>query len=305
MILFDIAADNRLTVIREKPFKYEKTEIQKLFELNLQAITGLEMVRSEFPIKNKRIDTLAFDPQNKAFVIIEYKRERNTNVFDQGITYLNLLLQNREAFIVEYNESLDRNLKRADVDWTQSRVVFVAPDFTENQIEATNFKDLSIDLWKVRRYANKTLAVIPIIKSKTAESFKHLAGNDPGEALKTVIQEIRTYTEEDLLKGKSEQAAELYARFREAILNLTDDIEVKPQKHYVAFKKEGRNIADIEIQSATLKLFVNLKQGALDDPKHLTRDVSQVGHHGNGDYAVKISGDEHLEYIMSLVKQAL
>ena len=305
MILFDIAADNHLTVIREKPFKYEKAEIQQLFEKNLQAITGLEMVQSEFPIKNKRIDTLAFDPQNKAFVIIEYKRERNTSVFDQGITYLNLLLQNREAFLVEYNESLDRHLKRADVDWTQSRVIFVAPDFTENQIEATNFKDLSIDLWKVRRYENKTLAVTPIIKSKTAESFKHFAGSNPGEALKTVIQEIRTYTEEDLLKGKPEKTAELYARFREAILNLTDDIEVKPQKHYVAFKKEGRNIADIEIQSSTLKLFINLKQGALDDPKQLTRDISQIGHLGNGDYGIKISDDKHLEYIMSLVKQAL
>jgi len=35
---------------------------------------GLEMVKSEFSIKNKRIDTLGFDTQTNAFVIIKYKK---------------------------------------------------------------------------------------------------------------------------------------------------------------------------------------------------------------------------------------
>jgi len=99
--------DKQLVRIKEKSFKLEK-EIQKLFENNLFEIMGVELVKSEFNIKNKRIDSLAFDPQAKAFVIVEYKRDRNSSVVDQGFTYLNLMLQNKADFIVEYNENLKK-----------------------------------------------------------------------------------------------------------------------------------------------------------------------------------------------------
>ena len=111
----------QLVKIKENPFKLEK-EIQTLFEQNLSEIMGVELVKSEFTIKNKRIDSLAFDCQSKAFIIIEYKRDRNSSVVDQGFTYLNLMLQNKADFIVEYNENLKKNLKRDDVDWSQTRV---------------------------------------------------------------------------------------------------------------------------------------------------------------------------------------
>ena len=91
-------------------------DIQKVFEANLYSIMGLELVKSEFTIKNKRIDTLAYDAQACAFIIIEYKRDKNISVVDQGFTYLSLMLENKADFIVEYNESLKRNLKREDVD---------------------------------------------------------------------------------------------------------------------------------------------------------------------------------------------
>lgn len=265
---------------------------------------GLELVKSEFSIKNKRIDTLAFDPQSKAFAIIEYKRDRNASVFDQGVTYLNLMLQNKEVFIIEYNESLNRTLKRTAVDWSQTRVIFVSSDFTENQIEATNFKDFSIELLQVKRYENRTVSITPIQKSKNAESIKQLTGKNTA-AIKTITAVIKTYTEEDLLKGKPDTVTELYQQFKAAIHNLTDGIEVQPQKFYIAFKKDGHNITDIAIQTAGLKLIINIKRGALDDPKHLARDISGIGHLGNGDYGIKVSNNDHLEYIMSLIKQAL
>ncbi len=93
MILYKAGAENAISQIKEKSFKLEK-EIQKLFEQNLSTIMNLEFVKSEFQIKDKRLDTLAYDIQTNAFVIIEYKRDRNISVFDQGITYLNLMLQN-------------------------------------------------------------------------------------------------------------------------------------------------------------------------------------------------------------------
>lgn len=56
MVLY-INQTGKLKEAREKPFKLEK-DIQKVFEESLYAIMGLELVKSECTIKNKRIDTL-------------------------------------------------------------------------------------------------------------------------------------------------------------------------------------------------------------------------------------------------------
>jgi predicted transport protein len=291
----------KLKDVKEKPFKLEK-DIQKVFEANLYSIMGLELVKSEFTIKNKRIDTLAYDAQACAFIIIEYKRDKNISVVDQGFTYLSLMLENKADFIVEYNESLKRNLKREDVDWSQTRVAFVSPSFTENQIQATNFKDIAIELWEVKQFENDTLAINPIKKSVAAESIKPITQQT--QSLKNITAEIKVYTEQDHIEKASDLTAELYEKFKAAILNLTDGIEVKPQKFYIAFKK-GKNVTDIAILKKSLKLFINVKAGLLDDPKKLAQDVSNIGHWGNGDYQIQVEDDKDLEYIMSLVKQAI
>lgn len=291
-----------LEPLKETPFKKER-ELQSLFEANLPQIMGLMLVKSEFTIKNKRIDTLAFDPESKAFVIIEYKRDRNNSVVDQGFSYLSLMLQNKADFILEYNERNPKNqLNRKEVDWSQSRVVFVSSDFTENQIEATNFKDIAIELYEVKRYGDHLL-IAPIQKSKAAESIKPITRQN--KVYQSVADEIKVYTEDSLLNNKSEEVVALYEKYKAAILNLTEDVEVKPQKWYIAFKKDRHNICDIEIQKVGLKMTINLKKGKLDDPKRIMRDISGVGHFGNGDYEIKVSNDKNLEYVMSLVKQAI
>lgn len=292
----------KLKEVKEKPFKLEK-DIQKIFEVNLFAIMDLELVKSEFTIKNKRIDTLAYDAQACAFIIIEYKRDKNISVVDQGFTYLSLMLENKADFIVEYNESLKRNLKREDVDWSQTRVAFVSTNFTENQIQATNFKDIAIELWEVKQFENDTIIINPIKKSNAAESIKPLTQNK--EALKKVTEEIKVYTEEEHLSKTSEAIAELYEKFRRGILQLADEIEIKPKKMEIGFRKDSKVFTDICILKNSLKIWINMKHGKLEDPKRITEDVSEKGHWGNGDYQIKADTDKDLEYIMSLIKQAI
>ena len=292
----------KLKEVREKPFKLER-DIQKVFEANLSGIMGLELVKSEFTIKNKRIDTLAYDSQACAFIIIEYKRDKNISVVDQGFTYLSLMLENKADFIVEYNESLKRNLIREDVDWSQTRVAFVSPNFTENQIQATNFKDIAIELWEVKQYENDTIAINPIKKSIAAESIKPITQKN--QSLKKVTEEIRVYTEQDHIDRASEITTELYEKFKAAILNLTDGVTVIPLKYWLNFDKGSLTLASIEIQKKKLNITINKKVDQLDDPKSLTRDVSNIGHYGKGDYQVQVEDETNLEYIMSLVKQVL
>ena len=292
---------NTLQQVKEKPFKLER-EIQILFESNLQYIMGLHMVKSEFAIKNKRIDSLAYDKQTNAFIIIEYKRDKNYSVVDQGLTYLNLMLQNKAEFILTYNETLKDTLHSKDVDWSQSRVAFVSPSFTENQISASDFKDFGIELWEVKQFENNTISINSIKKSSGAPSIKPLLENS--EKLKEVKENIKVYTEEDHYNNGSDSSIELYEKFKSAILNLADGVEIIPQKFYIAFKK-GSNISDIEMQKKGLKIFINAKKGTLDDPKGIAKDVSNIGHRGNGDFQIQIENDKDLEYIMSLIKQVI
>jgi predicted transport protein len=300
MILYN---NNQNTVeqLKEIPFKLEK-DIQSLFEANLTTLTGLQLIKSEFIIKSNRIDTLAFDKENSSFVIIEYKRDRNYSVVDQGVSYLNLMLEYKADFIVEYNESLHQSLKREQVDWSQSKVIFVSSSFTDFQKQSTNFKDLSIELWEVKQYHNNILLINPLKKSSTAPSIKPIAKQS--EQLEKVAKEIKSFTEEEHINRVPEDIAELYSQFKSAILNLSPDIDVQPKKDYIAFKK-GSNIADITLLKKHLKMWINLKKDKLDDPKKITRDVSEIGHWGNGDYELIVEDDSNLEYIMSLIKQAI
>jgi predicted transport protein len=294
---------NMLSNLKEKPFKLEK-DMQSLFEDNLEQITEFKFVKSEFALKNLRLDTLAFNEESKSFVIIEYKRDRNYSVVDQGVSYLNLMLEYKADFIVEYNESCDKNLKRDDVDWSQSKVIFVAPSFTSFQKQSSNFKDLPIELWEIKQFENGIIVINPIKKAQSAPSIKQVQPNATNSEISKVVNEIKIYTEEEHLENKSEEIVELYESFKEAILNLTSDIEVIARKQHIAFKK-GRNITDITIQKKGLKMWINLHKGELDDAKQLARDVSTTGHWGNGDYELLITDTQNLEYIMSLVKQAL
>jgi predicted transport protein len=301
MIIYTINGE-QLTEIKEKPFALER-DLQRLFERNLTLITGLTMVKSEFIVKNKRIDTLGFDEQTKAFSIIEYKRQRNSGVADQGMAYLNLMLENKSEFIMEYNESLHKILKRSDIDWSQSRVMFVSTGFTENQIQATNFKDFGIELWEVKQFDNGTVSIKPIKKTSSAPDMQPILNSK--EEFAEVVKEIKVYSEQDLLNNGSDTSVELYEKFKDAILNLTDDIEVRPLKHYIGFRLNKKPISDIEILKKGLVLTINCKKGQLDDPKGLAVDMSEKGHLGNGDYIIRTQNDKDIEYIMSLVKQAI
>ena len=114
----------KLTPVAEKKFDLEK-DIQKLTEQNLDTLFGLKFVSGilnhEFCVKVQEqdfyIDTLAFDEQQKSFVIIEYKKERSFSVIDQGFSYLSAMLHNKAEFVLELNRKLGKTYDLGDIDW--------------------------------------------------------------------------------------------------------------------------------------------------------------------------------------------
>ncbi|TMS40744.1 MAG: hypothetical protein FGO69_10410 [Methanobacterium sp.] len=299
MVLYSIT-DSKLKKVNHVDFKLEK-DIQNITENNLNTIFSLNFVKSEFQLNNLRMDTLAYDQETKSFVIIEYKKSSNFSVIDQGYAYLSLLLNNKADFILEYNESMEDSLGKTDVDWSQSRVIFVSPQFTKYQRQAIEFKDLPIELWEVTKYKNDTVLFNQLKASKSSESITKVSSKNA--TVQKVSDEVKVYTEDDHLITTTDDIKELYDELKERIYNLGDTIEIKPTKYYIAFKS-STNFADFRIQKNQIKIWFNVRKGELDDPKNVTRDISNVGHWGNGDYEIKIKPGDDLDYLMTLFRQS-
>lgn len=295
--------DEKLSVLPSDNFKLER-EIQDIVEKNLPILFNLELVKSEFKIKNFRIDTLGFDRENKSFVVVEYKKDKNFSVIDQGYTYLSLMLNNKSDFILEYNENCSDNLKRNDVDWSQSKVIFISPQFTEYQKHSVNFKDVPFELWEIKRHQNGIIGMNQL-KTTSDESISTTIVENTESIVGSVTKEVKIYNEDYHLNQPKvlQQTKEVYFNLRERIINIGDDVEIVPRKTYIGFKRKT-NFFDILIGKSNLWCWLNLKKGELDDPKNICRDISNIGHYGNGDYDLYIQEDSDLDYIMFLIKQS-
>lgn len=264
---------------------------------------NLQFVKSEFTIKNFRIDSLGFDLENKAFVVIEYKKGANFSVIDQGYTYMSLMLNNKADFILEYNENSKMQLKKDDIDWSQSKIVFISPQFTEFQKHSVNFKDVPFELWEIKRYEDNLLGMVQH-KNTSTESIT-IISDSPENIVSKVLKEVKVYSEEyhlNLSKSRPEWVKELYFKLKERMLEL-GETEMKPNGNYISFRNKSPFV-DIVLYNSGLYLIVNMKSGTLNDPDKLMKNIADVGHWGNGDYSVIINQKTDLDYVMFLIKQS-
>lgn len=284
--------------LKQKDFKNEK-ELQNFFENNIETILGYKFIDTEFVVGDFRIDSLAFDEESKSFRIIEYKNVKNHSLVDQGYTYLKLMLERKADFVLQYNIKTRSSLTTQDIDWSQSRIIFVAPIYTAYQLNATDFKNIPVDLVKLTRYEDDIIEIDFIKKTsnvKVQDIQMESIQND-------VNKEIIVYTEEDHLSKVSDNIKRVYEELKNRILEL-DDIDVEAKKLYIAFKGI-RNIADIELHKNKLKIYINMKRGSLNDPLKLTKDISGIGHWGNGDYCIIIDKKDDIDNVIPLIKQSL
>ena len=207
--------------LKQKDFKNEK-ELQNFFENNIEAILGYKFIDTEFVVGDFRIDSLAFDEESKSFRIIEYKNVKNHSLVDQGYTYLKLMLERKADFVLQYNIKTNSSLTTQDIDWSQSRIIFVSPIYTAYQLNATDFKNIPVDLVKVTRYEDDIIEIDFIKKTsnvKVQDIQMESIQND-------VNKEIIVYTEEDHLSKVSDNIKRVYEELKTRILEL-DDKEVE------------------------------------------------------------------------------
>jgi len=301
MPMFKIAND-KLVGVDEKPFDLERN-LQRLTENSLEVAFGYEFVcgalNKQLSVQNFELDTLAFDPEAKAFVIIEYKKDKSSSVVDQGYNYLGLMLNNKAEFILEYNERKNANLKRDDVDWSQSKVLFVAPSFTPHQKGAIAFKGLPIELWEVTLFNDNLILYNPIKPPEISEPIEKITKN---KAIAAISKQVKTYTLEDHLAKASEPIKDLFTKLQREIFELDSRVQEKPVSWYIGYKIRYHNFCSVSVYRE--KLRVHTRVDKIDDPKGKFKKIPAKWAWGKTTiWYTDISKESEIDYVMMVVRQ--
>jgi len=275
-------------------------DIQKLFEKNLEEILNIKFLATEYSTSfGGRIDSLGID-NNGSPVIIEYKLSQNDNVINQGLSYLRWLLDHKadfEALVHKMNIDIE-------IDWASPRVICVAESYNKFDLDTADLLPMNIELLRYQLYENDILLVESAIQRKVKVSTSEIF--DKGEKQKRVFKEKIQYTVDDHLKSASNNIRELFSILKEKISALDESIIEESKAKYIAYKLTT-NFCDVVVLKDSLKIFLNVPSGELNDPNGLARDLTKpkpIGHWGNGDYEFKFEHKEDINKVMELVRQS-
>ena len=279
-----------LALALEKP-------LQALIERNMEVLFGVRFVASEYSTGKKhggRIDSLGID-ENGSPVIFEYKRSINENVINQGLFYLDWLLDHRAEFELLVMKTLDAHTA-GQIDWSGPRLICVASDFTRYDEHAIAQINRSIELVRYRDYDGAFLT-LDLVASTSATATAAGADDQPKpprrSSEKTVTQ-LHEQAPADLRN--------LYGTLEDYLLSLGDDVTKTTRQLYYAFRRI-KNFACVEIHPQSRKLLVYLKV----DPDSITleagftRDVTKIGHFGTGNLEVVMGSRADFERAQPLI----
>lgn len=286
--LFDLTGE-AATEIPGKATAVEKS-LQSLIERNMVSMLGIRLLKTEHstgPKHRGRIDTLGID-ENNTPVIVEYKRATDQNVINQGLFYMDWLLDHRAEFEMLVRKKLGGDTADA-VDWSAPRLLCIAGGYTRYDEHAVEQMNRNIELIRYRRFGDGLLML------EMVNAISVVNPDPDGANYKTISEVLAT------LDGPLQ---DLYQAVRDHILAL-GDVQEKRLKYYVAFKSM-RNIACVEVRPSKSVVIAYLKvdPDKVDLLPGFTRDVRKVGHYGTGDLEVTISTPEDLERAKPLLQES-
>lgn len=264
--------------------------LQRLIEDNLETFLGVRFLATEFstgPEHGGRMDTLGID-ENGCPVIIEYKRSTNENVVNQGLFYLDWLMDHRRDFQWLALEKFGKDVAES-VEWSAPRLLCIAGDFTRYDEHAVKQMNRNIELIRYRRYGDEFL----LFELVNATASTTTATSAVSTAARSATND-RTVS--DNIVRADEELRDRYEAVRAYLLALGDDVQEKTLKMYVAFKRI-KNFACVEVLTARrcLLVYVKVNPDIVQLENGFTRDVRQIGHFGTGDLEITISSDDDFE----------
>ncbi len=304
MPLFEMS-EKGLVPIEQTNFSLEK-ELQAMIEKNLTTVFNCRFVASEFStgaLHAGRIDSLALSEENNP-VIIEYKKVESSELINQSLFYLHWIQDHKGDFEIAAQRALGND---KEVDWSDVRVICIAPNYKKYDLHAVQVMGANIELWKYRLFKNGSLYLEEVFQAANATTVAQGNGKNPVmvEAGKKAAQvrATATYTFEEHLEGKSDSIQALMNGIREYIVALDPAIEEVPKKFYVAYKI-SQNIVCMEPQSRNIKLFLKLRSMDIKSQPKFYRDVTEIGHYGTGDVEFTLCSEEDFELAKPFIELA-
>lgn len=276
--------------------------MQNLIEGNLQTFLGIRFLASEYSTGKThggRIDSLGLD-ENHCPVIIEYKRSVGENVINQGLYYLDWLMDHQAEFKLLVLDKVGKAAAYA-IDWSAPRLVCIAADFTKFDGHAVQQMNRNIELIRYRRFGDDLL-LFELANASTALASKAKSG----KAKKPVIDTPSNSTDKTYAEHLSTLPNDLklvVVSLENYAVSLGDDVQRKELKLYVAFKRL-KNFATVVLAKKGVLLYLHLDPKPVVASLKNARDVSNIGHWGTGDVEVTLTSMKEFDEIKQLLAAA-
>lgn len=266
--------------------------LQGLIERHCEAFLGVRYVKTEHstgPVHGGRIDTLGLD-ENGCPCIIEYKRASNENVINQGLFYLDWLMDHQGDFYKLVLEELGREAADS-IDWSAPRLICIAGDFTKYDEHAVKQINRNIDLVRYRRYGDGLL-LFELVHATTAATARRPEPTETGTDAANGTD--KTFAAQ--LADASQELTDLYGALAAYLEALGDDVMVKELKYYTAFRRM-RNFACVEVHAGGgfIRMLVKVSPDEVELQEGFTRDVREIGHWGTGELEITLRTPDDLE----------
>lgn len=276
--------------------------LQNIIEENMEVFLGVKFLATEYltgKVHNGRIDSLGID-ENNCPVIIEYKRAINENVINQGLYYLDWLMDHRAEFKLLVMEKLGAEVCE-NIEWSSPRLICIANDFTKYDIHAVKQINRNVDLIKYKNYKEELLLLEMVHTNIVVEENNKLK-NKPIEINKA---KNKYKTVEDYYGEASDELKNRYNILKDFILSLGDDIQQKILKNYFGFKRI-KNFACVEIhpKNNTVLIYVKANINEVELKEGFTRDVTNIGHFGTGNLEIRFTHIKQFEEIQKYIMKS-
>lgn len=285
--------------------------LQNLIESQMETFLGVRFLASEYGTGAKhrgRIDSLGLD-ENGCPVIVEYKRHSNENVMNQGLFYLDWLLDHKADFRLLVMEKLGKDAAEK-IEWGGTRLLCIAADFTRYDEHAVAQINRNIELIRYKLFGADFL-LFELVNGASAASTPSTAEEESttleSKPTKTsAASTLAMKTHADQIATASSELLALFEQTRSCILAQGDDIIEKPLKLYVAFRRLKNFVCMSLISKQDPHVFLTLKLDpvTVELQPGFTRDVSKIGHWGTGDLEVVLRTLVDLERARTLIERA-
>lgn len=270
--------------------------LQTLFEQNLESLLGVRFLASEYSTTHGgRMDTLGID-ENGYPVIIEYKRTHSENVINQGLFYLDWLMDHRGDFELLVRDAFGKEAALA-IEWSAPRLICIASDFTKYDTHAVKQMSRNIELIRYRKFGESLLLLDLLTAVSTSASPQITVASS-----RAATKATRYKTNAESLSDADQDLANLYSDVETFMLGLGDDVIQKELRFYFAFKRI-KNFACVEVkpQLGVIRLYLKIDPDSIELIEGFSRDVRKVGHFGTGDLEVTLKTHDDFDAAKELI----